>query len=220
TGRGSRGHSDARARRARFGRVRPGSRLDVAHSAGSGRPEVHRADQHADHHHLDGRLFLLPADDRGLSPRWRLVHRGQGEPGYDRRPARRRRAHARLRAGRCRRYLGGCRSPGFGTPMLQPHTLALCLAILALLTVVNLRGVRESGIAFMVPTYLFVVTLLAVLAYGALKALAAGGHPTPVVAPAELPQAQMAGSLWIFMRAFASGCTAMTGVEAVSNGVM
>ncbi|MGZ3390439.1 MAG: APC family permease [Isosphaeraceae bacterium] len=104
-------------------------------------------------------------------------------------------------------------------PMLQPHTLALCLAILALLTVVNLRGVRESGIAFMVPTYLFIVTLLAVLAYGALKALAAGGHPAPVVAPAELPQAQMAGSLWIFMRAFASGCTAMTGVEAVSNGV-
>ena len=51
------------------------------------------------------------------------------------------------------------------------------------------------------------------------KALAAGGHPAPVVAPAELPQPQMAGSLWILMRAFASGCTAMTGVEAVSNGV-
>ena len=103
-------------------------------------------------------------------------------------------------------------------PVLQPHTLALCLAILTLLTVVNLRGVRESGIAFVVPTYLFIVSLLAVLAYGALKALAAGGHPTPVVAPAELPQPER-GSLWIFMRAFASGCTAMTGVEAVSNGV-
>jgi amino acid transporter len=104
-------------------------------------------------------------------------------------------------------------------PVLQPYTLMLCLAILALLTVVNLRGVRESGIAFMVPTCLFIVTLLAVLAYGALKAPVAGGHPAPVVAPAELPQAQMAGSLWIFMRAFASGCTAMTGVEAISNGV-
>src|SRR5271157_2488019 len=104
-------------------------------------------------------------------------------------------------------------------PRLQPYTLGLCLAILALLTVVNLRGVRESGIAFMAPTYLFIVTLLAVLAYGALKALAAGGHPAPVMAPAELPQPQMAANLWIFMRAFASGCTAMTGVEAVSNGV-
>src|SRR5664279_3982179 len=49
-------------------------------------------------------------------------------------------------------------------PVLQPHTLTLCLVILALITVVNLRGVRESGLAFMVPTYLFVVSLLAVLA--------------------------------------------------------
>ncbi len=104
-------------------------------------------------------------------------------------------------------------------PKLQPYTLALCLAILALLTMVNLRGVRESGIAFMVPTYLFVFSLLAVLAYGVFKALAAGGHPSPVEPPAELPEPQMAGGLWILMRAFASGCTAMTGVEAVSNGV-
>ena len=104
-------------------------------------------------------------------------------------------------------------------PVLQPYTLVLCLAILALLTIVNLRGVRESGIAFIVPTYLFIVSLLAVLAYGVFKTLAAGGHPVPLVAPAELPEPQMAASLWILMRAFASGCTAMTGVEAVSNGV-
>ena len=104
-------------------------------------------------------------------------------------------------------------------PKLQPYTLALCLAILALLTMVNLRGVRESGVAFMVPTYLFIISLLAVLAYGVFKALAAGGHPSPVEPPAELPEPQMAGGLWILMRAFASGCTAMTGVEAVSNGV-
>src|SRR5208283_3027037 len=104
-------------------------------------------------------------------------------------------------------------------PKLQPYTLVLCLAILALLTIVNLRGVRESGIAFTVPTYLFVVSLLAVLAYGVFKTLAAGGHPVPLEAPAELPEPQMAASLWILMRAFASGCTAMTGVEAVSNGV-
>ncbi len=104
-------------------------------------------------------------------------------------------------------------------PVLQPYTLVLCLAILALLTIVNLRGVRESGIAFIVPTYLFIVSLLAVMAYGVFKTLAAGGHPLPLEAPASLPETHAAASLWILMRAFASGCTAMTGVEAVSNGV-
>src|SRR6478609_5947486 len=66
-------------------------------------------------------------------------------------------------------------------PSLQPYTLPLCLAILALITLVNLRGVRESGVAFMVPTYLFVASLLAVLAIGTFRAIATGGRPTPVV---------------------------------------
>ncbi len=104
-------------------------------------------------------------------------------------------------------------------PVLQPHTLSICLLILAMITLINLRGVRESGIAFMVPTYLFIISLLAVLAIGVAKALWAGGRPAPVVAPAQLPLAKIAPGLWILMRAFASGCTAMTGVEAVSNGV-
>ncbi|HEX3447645.1 MAG TPA: APC family permease [Isosphaeraceae bacterium] len=104
-------------------------------------------------------------------------------------------------------------------PVLQPHTLSLCLAILLFITLVNLRGVRESGLAFMAPTYLFIVTLLAVIAIGIFKTVLAGGHPVPVVAPPPLPSATTAASLWILMRAFASGCTAMTGVEAVSNGV-
>jgi amino acid transporter len=104
-------------------------------------------------------------------------------------------------------------------PVLQPHTLSLCLAILLFITLVNLRGVRESGLAFMAPTYLFIVTLLVVIAIGIFKTVLAGGHPVPVVAPPPLPTATTAASLWILMRAFASGCTAMTGVEAVSNGV-
>jgi amino acid transporter len=102
---------------------------------------------------------------------------------------------------------------------LQPHTLSLCLVILGLITVVNLRGVRESGLAFVVPTYLFVVSLLGVLAAGVIKALLSGGAPTPVVAPPRAPSPAAAASLWLLTRAFASGCTAMTGVEAVSNGV-
>ncbi len=104
-------------------------------------------------------------------------------------------------------------------PELQPHTLALCLAILALITIVNLRGVRESGLAFVVPTYLFIVSLLAVLLLGVGKSLLADGQPVAVEAPAKLPVAPAAASLWLLMRSFASGCTAMTGVEAVSNGV-
>jgi amino acid transporter len=102
---------------------------------------------------------------------------------------------------------------------LQPYTLPLCLVILALITVVNLRGVRESGLAFVVPTYLFIVSLLAVLAIGIVKAALAGGRPEPVEAPAPLPEARTAATVWVLMRSFASGCTAMTGVEAVSNGV-
>src|SRR5215468_6523924 len=104
-------------------------------------------------------------------------------------------------------------------PGLQPYTLPLCLGILALITIVNLRGVRESGMAFVLPTYLFIVSLLAVLAFGTVKALLAGGRPEPVETPPALPEATSAASLWVLMRAFASGCTAMTGVEAVSNGV-
>jgi amino acid transporter len=104
-------------------------------------------------------------------------------------------------------------------PALHDYTLHLCLAILVFITVVNLRGVRESGLAFVVPTYLFVVSLLAVLAIGVFKAALAGGRPEPVTPPPELPEGETAAGLWILMRSFASGCTAMTGVEAISNGV-
>jgi amino acid transporter len=104
-------------------------------------------------------------------------------------------------------------------PDLQPYTLSLCLAILVLITMVNLRGVRESGLAFVVPTYLFVASLVTVLAIGIIKAALAGGRPEAALAPPALPTATTGVSLWILMRSFASGCTAMTGVEAVSNGV-
>ena len=104
-------------------------------------------------------------------------------------------------------------------PTLQPYTLSLCLAILLLITVVNLRGVRESGLVFVVPTYLFIGSLLAVLVIGTVKAALAGGWPEPVQAPPALPVVATPATLWILMRSFASGCTAMTGVEAVSNGV-
>ncbi len=104
-------------------------------------------------------------------------------------------------------------------PALQPYTLSLCLITLAFITLVNLRGVRESGVAFLVPTYLFIVSLLAVIGVGVVKSILAGGRPVPVAPPPIQPETQAVATWWILMRAFASGCTAMTGVEAVSNGV-
>jgi amino acid transporter len=105
-------------------------------------------------------------------------------------------------------------------PQLQPHTLAMCLAVLVILTVVNLRGVKEAGSAFVAPTYLFVGTLALVIVIGLYKVVASGGHPIPVVSVAKhAPGALQAVGLWILVKAFASGCTALTGVEAVSNGV-
>jgi amino acid transporter len=104
-------------------------------------------------------------------------------------------------------------------PNLLPHTLGLCLVILALITFINLRGTRQAGIIFMFPTYIFIGSLLAAIALGIFKSIMAGGHPVPVVAPPASEPAVAAVSVWLFMKAFSSGCTAMTGVEAVSNGV-
>jgi amino acid transporter len=104
-------------------------------------------------------------------------------------------------------------------PALQRHTLALCLVILAGITLINLRGVREAGSAFMLPTYVFIASLLGAIAAGAVKTLASGGHPAAIVPPPAPPAATQAVSAWLILQAFANGCTAMTGVEAVSNGV-
>ena len=104
-------------------------------------------------------------------------------------------------------------------PSLQPHTLALCLGILVVLTLINLRGVREAGLAFMAPTYIFVACLGGVIVVGLFESIVHGGHPIPA-APIPGPAAPMTTvSLWLLVKAFSSGCTAMTGVEAVSNGV-
>ena len=104
-------------------------------------------------------------------------------------------------------------------PRLQPHTLGLCLAILLALTLVNLRGLREAGLAFMLPTYVFVTSLGGVIVAGLFKAIFQGGHPMAAAAVHRPTSAIGAVSLWLVVKAFSSGCTAMTGVEAVSNGV-
>jgi amino acid transporter len=106
-------------------------------------------------------------------------------------------------------------------PRLQKDTLLICLVILAILAIVNLRGVKDTGMAFIAPTFLFVSTLMTMIGVGVFKTIAAGGHPMPVATmPPALPATVGGLGLWMLMKSFASGCAAMTGVEAVSNGVM
>ncbi len=104
-------------------------------------------------------------------------------------------------------------------PILHPHILALCLLILVVLTLVNLRGVKDSGAVFLAPTYIFLGTLITVIVVGMARAVAAGGHPVALVAAPAPPPAVELLTWWLMLKVFASGCAAMTGVEAVSNGV-
>jgi amino acid transporter len=104
-------------------------------------------------------------------------------------------------------------------PSLQSHTVLLCIAILIIITILNLRGMRDAGVAFMIPTYLFVGTLTIMIVGGVIRVLMSGGHPVPVSPlPAAGPMTATV-TYWLLLKVFASGCTALTGVEAVSNGV-
>jgi amino acid transporter len=104
-------------------------------------------------------------------------------------------------------------------PMLHKYTLPLCIGVLVLITLLNLRGTGEAGAAFALPTYLFIACMAIVLSLGIFRLFTTGGHPHPVVPPPPLAPAVEGVSLWLLLRAFSSGCAAMTGVEAVSNGV-
>jgi amino acid transporter len=106
-------------------------------------------------------------------------------------------------------------------PSLHHHTLSICLAILGILAIINLRGVKDTGAAFILPTFFFVATLAALVIVGGVKAYMSGWHPICVLPPPPpLPATMKYLSLWLLLKTFSSGCAAMTGVEAVSNGVM
>src|SRR5579862_7046948 len=90
-------------------------------------------------------------------------------------------------------------------PSLQPHTLPICLGILVLITLVNLRGVRDTGAVFILPTYVFVGSLLITIGLGLFKTLISGGHPSPLVAPPAMPLPTAAVGVWLVLKAFSSG---------------
>jgi amino acid transporter len=103
-------------------------------------------------------------------------------------------------------------------PQWQPHAVALCLGFVLLLMLGNLRGIRESGNLFAGPTYFFIVSILAMIAVGAVRYFT--GTLQPVPPPAQpLPPGTTLLPLFVLLTAFSNGCTALTGVEAVSNGV-
>jgi amino acid transporter len=103
-------------------------------------------------------------------------------------------------------------------PQWQPHAVALCLGFVLLLMLGNLRGIRESGNLFAGPTYFFIISILTMIAVGAVRYFSGAIHP---IAPAEktLPTGTTLLPLFVLLTAFSNGCTALTGVEAVSNGV-
>jgi amino acid transporter len=114
---------------------------------------------------------------------------------------------------------GGVAALTTAVPPLQRLVLPLSLAAIGLITWVNLRGVRESGRIFAVPTYLFVCSCAVMLLVG-LGRLAAGQlDPVPAGGTAPLPPVAGSVGLLLVLHAFAAGCTALTGVEAISNGV-
>ncbi|RFB85517.1 amino acid transporter [Rhizobium leguminosarum bv. trifolii] len=103
-------------------------------------------------------------------------------------------------------------------PGLHPYILPLCLGVVLLVMLANLRGTGEAGWLFALPTYVFILCFLGAIGYGLVR-IVWEGQPAPVIAPPPLGPVTQAATIWLLMHAFASGCTAMTGVEAVSNGM-
>jgi amino acid transporter len=102
-------------------------------------------------------------------------------------------------------------------PVFFPHRVAIALSFVALLMIGNLRGVRESGRIFALPTYFFIVSLFVLIVVGLVRL--AFGAAAAVVPEAEATSTLAPLTVFLVLRAFANGCTAMTGVEAISNGV-
>ncbi|MBV6700393.1 APC family permease [Kitasatospora aureofaciens] len=108
----------------------------------------------------------------------------------------------------------GAASLASAFPGLRGYLVEVCLGILALLTLVNLRGIAESARVMMLPTVLFVVTILGIVVLGLARA-----HPVTVVGTADTVPVTESLGLLLVLKAFAAGCSALTGVEAIANGV-
>ncbi len=116
----------------------------------------------------------------------------------------------------------GVRAVTSAIPEAFPYRVLIALVVLMLITWVNLRGIRESGTIFAIPAYAFVIGVLAVIVVGLLRYFGLFGITPMEITPHVVP-AHTAGQgfilIWVLLRAFAGGCTALTGIEAISDGV-
>lgn len=104
-------------------------------------------------------------------------------------------------------------------PHLQPYLVPMSLALVLMMTIINLRGVKESGAAFAIPVYGYIVILLGIIALGIFKTVQAGGNPVPLVPPEHIHKTTQTIGWLLLLKAFSNGCAALTGIEAVANGV-
>jgi amino acid transporter len=105
-----------------------------------------------------------------------------------------------------------------GFPVLLPYRVALAVLLVGMMMVVNLRGVKESGATFAIPTYFFLGVTLLTIGMGFVRLFTGTLNPVTGVTPAEV-EAVRGVTLFLILHAFSSGCTALTGVEAISNGI-
>ncbi len=117
----------------------------------------------------------------------------------------------------------GIENLGSAIPFVVEHKVLCAVAVIVLLTLMNLRGVRESGTLFAIPTYVFVTGVFIMIAWGAFRGLVLDHSMRAPTADLEIKAEHqgLAGFALVFLllRAFSSGCAALTGVEAISNGV-
>lgn len=101
-------------------------------------------------------------------------------------------------------------------PVLLPHAVSITLFLILFLVVGNLKGIKDSSQVFGIPTYVFIFLVLVMIVWGIIRVHLTGYIPKMQY---DLPKASETVTAFLFLRAFASGCTALTGIEAVSNGV-
>lgn len=106
----------------------------------------------------------------------------------------------------------------WGAPWVKDYAIEIALIFIMLVTLANLRGVKESGSIFAIPTYVFIASILILVTYGISNDILFGAQPVVQAIHPEFVAGETIG-LWLILRAFAAGCTALTGIEAISDGV-
>jgi amino acid transporter len=106
----------------------------------------------------------------------------------------------------------------WGYPALRELAVPLALVCIAIVSLANLRGTRASGMLFAVPTYAFIAGIVLLISYALVYDVLVGSPPAPAATAPAIPAGQALG-IWLVLRAFAAGCTALTGIEAISDGV-